>query len=470
MRPSRPIAGVTSMAIALLLALPGVAVGQAADVAYADGSATTLMRGGVPTLDAFSLTSGRRDPTAGTLTLEFEQVGGPGSLRIRTPSVPGSHAAAPRTPGGAAVTWARLHGRSGARAACMVAWADAPQGQVAGSFLCPRERQPKGARSRYSLTGTFTARVATEDGVTPDAVPPILPAGTPAELDGRTVTVSSVTDVQGACAAGRKRGVDRGACPARQLPLDAPLRVVVVSGCVDDGGEVIALRGRTGLSGVLYAGGPGSLEPLGLPLTMVDPAISTKGLPRVIDQGSCAEGHLVTTAAGPLVMWLPTDGGSPVAWTLDPVSLPPTAESLLPAPSGPPASAAPGIAPTTFRSGAADIVVDGAVSVAADDLVLVDGSFGEDATGQPLLHLAFASGNGSLTIDLPGADGSYAWDTGSGTGTQGVGYAVGETTMDPLLSACQVEVALTEAGGVSGSYVCLPPDGGSASGAFVANP
>ena len=71
---------------------------------------------------------------------------------------------------------------------------------------------------------------------------------------------------------------------------------------------------------------------------------------------------------------------------------------------------------------------------------------------------------------LPGVEGSFLWDPGAGSAAQGVGYTFGDATMDPLQSGCQVELSLTGTGGVSGSYVCMPPDGGSASGAFVANP
>ena len=53
---------------------------------------------------------------------------------------------------------------------------------------------------------------------------------------------------------------------------------------------------------------------------------------------------------------------------------------------------------------------------------------------------------------------------------EGVAITVGDATLDAGLTGCQVDVAPTEAGGVQGAYVCLPPQGGSASGAFVANP
>jgi hypothetical protein len=170
------------------------------------------------------------------------------------------------------------------------------------------------------------------------------------------------------------------------------------------------------------------------------------------------------------VVWLPSGGEPAVGWTLDPVALPPTAEAPGPEPSGPPASQAPAAASVMYTGGVADLLIDGPAPGSADDLVLTEGSYVSDGQGAAALHLAFASDAGSLVIDLPGPVGSFSWAAGTATPTQGVSATLGTAVLGATLTGCDVEVSPTESGGVQGSYACLPPDGGSLSGAFVANP
>ena len=106
----------------------------------------------------------------------------------------------------------------------------------------------------------------------------------------------------------------------------------------------------------------------------------------------------------------------------------------------------------------------------ADDLVLTEGTWLSDGAGATVLHLDFASDAGRLTIDLPALEGTWRWDAGAAAANQGIAITLGDATLDAGLAACDVDVAPTEAGGVQGSYVCLPQAGGSATGAFVATP
>ena len=162
-----------------------------------------------------------------------------------------------------------------------------------------------------------------------------------------------------------------------------------------------------------------------------------------------------------------------MGWTLDPVALPPTADVPVVEPSGPPTS--PGTdasfvpaAQIRYGSGAADVLHDGSEIAAADDLALTDGTFVSDGAGSVQLHLAFVSESGALTVDVPGADGSHEWAAGSPTA--GVSYTLGGVTVAVEENGCQVDVAPTELGGVAGTYLCMLAAGGTASGAFIANP
>lgn len=467
----RALAGVLLPAAALVLSLPGGATAQDAAVTYTDGSAQLLLRGGAPTLTTFTLVSGVRDPGTLSMTLDYRQLDGKGTLRIVTPNVPGTHAAAPRAPRAAAVIYKGVQGRAGARAACAITWADVTADRIVGSYVCPKERLPKGSKARYSAAGTFSARVVAPAGVPAiDPALPIYPPGSTLQANGQTITVDTVTEVPWVCVTGKAKGVDPAGCPAKQLPLAGRFTAVKLTACVSDAGDVLRLSDRTGYSQSLFSGSPETLLPLGVPATIVEPVTGDAQLPKVVNQGSCEEGVLVGSAEGPLVVWLPPQGAPAVAWTLDPVALPPTALAPDVTDGGTTASPDPAQQSVTFTSGAADLLVDGPISGAADDLVLSEGSYVVDAAGNHVLHLAYASDTGRLTIVLPALEGSFAWDPGQGTATQGVGYQTGMAILDEGLSGCQVEVAPTEAGGISGSYVCMPTEGGSATGAFVANP
>jgi hypothetical protein len=467
----RTLAGALLPATALLLALPGGGIAQDPAITYTEGSAQLLLRGGAPTLESFALVSGVRDPGTLSMTLEYRALDGQATLSIVTPNVAGTHAAAAKPPRAAAIRYADVQGRSGARAACTITWADLTADRVSGSYLCPKERLPKGRKTRYAAAGTFTARVTpTADGAVLDPTLPIYPAGTTLESNGQTLTVEAVTNVPQVCLVGRAKGTPRGDCSPKQLPLEGAFSAVALRACVSDSGDVLRLRERTGYSRSLFSGSPETLVPLNLPASVADPSVVTAALPKVVNQGSCVDGHLVGSAQGPLVVWLPPQGAPAVAWTLDPVAVPPTATAPDSGDNGATASPAAGPQSATYTSGIADVLIDGPVTGAADDLVLTEGSLVVDAAGTTVLHLAFASDGGTLSIVLPGAEGSFAWDPGQGTANQGIGYEVGVARLDAGLSGCQVEVAPTETGGVSGTYLCMPTSGGSATGAFVANP
>jgi hypothetical protein len=465
----RRAARVLLPAAALLLVLPGGGTAQDATVTYTDGSAQLVLRGGAPRLAAFTLVSGVRDPGTLSMRLDYREIDGKGTLRIVTPSVAGTHAAAPKPPRAAAVIHKGVLGRSGARAACTITWAEIGADRVSGSYLCPKERLPRGKRTPYAALGTFTARVAPDGAPVLDPAMPIHPAGTTLEANGQSVTVTGATDVSSVCLPGRAKGVAAAGCAAKRLPLEGGFTALALTVCVTDAGDPFKVQDRTGYNQALYSGTPERLVPLGTVATMV-PGMGPAPLPKVVNQGSCEDGSLIASAPGPLVVWLPPQGAPAMAWTLDPVALPPTAQMPGPDASGAPGSPGPDATSVTYTSGAADILVDGAVSAAVDDLVLTEGAHVVDAAGNHVLHLVFGSAAGTLTITLPGVDGSFAWDPGQGSATQGIGYQVGAATLDAGLSGCQVEVAPTETGGVSGTYLCMPTDGGSATGAFVANP
>ena len=120
--------------------------------------------------------------------------------------------------------------------------------------------------------------------------------------------------------------------------------------------------------------------------------------------------------------------------------------------------------------GAADVLSDGAQTVAADDLVLTEGTYVSDGQGASVLHLAFGSSSGTLTIDVPTIDGTWTWEPGDGVANQGVSFSLGDLGVDAGATGCEVDVAPTDLGGVQGSYLCTVIDGGTASGAFIANP
>jgi hypothetical protein len=225
----------------------------------------------------------------------------------------------------------------------------------------------------------------------------------------------------------------------------------------------------------MYGGAADAVLPIGWPVVVVDPAVTTKGFPRVINPGTCLDGHLTAGTQGPLVVWTPASGDAPVAWTLDPVALPPTMDAPGPQASGAPASPAPGgdvppSASVTYAGGAADVLSDGAQTVAADDLVLTEGTYLSDGQGASVLHLAFGSASGTLTIDAPTIDGTWTWEPGDGVANQGVSFTLGDLGVDAGATGCEVDVAPTDLGGVQGSYLCTVIDGGTASGAFIANP
>jgi hypothetical protein len=466
----RTLAGALVPATALLLTLPGSGIAQDAAVTYTEGSAQLLLRGAAPTLEAFTLVSGVRDPGTLSLTLEYAGVGGDATLRIVTPSVPGTHAASAKPPRSAAVIYRGVQGRSGARAACTITWAEIGVDRVAGSYLCPKERLPRGKRTPYAALGTFTARVALPVGAPVlDPAMPIHPLGSTLEANGQSVTLVAATDLASVCVPGRAKGVAAAGCPAKRLPLEGAFSALTLEVCVTDAGDPFKVQDRTGYNQALYSGTPEQLAPLTTVATIV-PGAAPAPLPKVVNQGVCKEGTLIAGTPGPLVVWLPPQGAPAMAWTLDPVALPPTAQTPGPDASGAPGSPGPDATSVTYTSGAADILVDGAVTASADDLVLTEGAYVVDASGNHVLNLVFGSASGTLTITLPTPVGSYAWDPGQATADQSVGYAIGEATLDAGLSGCQVEVVPTETGGVSGSYLCMPVEGGSATGAFVANP
>jgi len=474
MRTVRRATAMTLLGGTLLLPAQATTLAQDAETVYTDGAAQLLVRVGEPSIDTFSLVYGEQDATAGTMTLSFLGADGAATLSILTPDVAGSHAAAPRPPRGAAVTYRRVQGRSGARAACTVTWADLTPTLVSGSFLCPRERMPSGRKARYAVTGTFMARLAPEDGVSlPDL--PIHAAGTPVEVAGQTLTVLGSTDLAQVCVAGAEKGAARGPCPAKRLPVAGTFRAIAMTACVSDAGEPMRMVDRTGTSRVLSGGTPEAVLPIGLPVVVADPAVTTRGLPRTVNPGSCLDGHLVAGTQGPLVIWTPPNGEPAVAWTLDPVALPPTVDAPVVDPSAAPGSPVPvatlpPAASLTYASGAADVLHDGTELLAADDLMLTEGTYLSDGAGATVLHLAFASESGSLTIVVPGTDGTHTWEPGTAAANEGVAYAVGEEAVDAGLTGCQVDVVETDAGGVEGSWLCMLPTGGTGSGAFIANP
>ncbi len=474
MRTLRHATVTTLLGGALLLPSHGATLAQDAETVYTDGAAQLLVRVGEPSMNTFSLVYGEQDATAGTMTLSFLGADGEATLSLLTPNVAGSHAAEPKPPRGAAVTYRKVQGRSGARAACTVTWGDLSPTMVSGSFLCPRERMPTGRKARYAVTGTFVARVAPEDGVSTPGLP-IHPAGTPVEVAGQTLTVTGVTDLAAVCVAGTAKGADRGECPEKRLPVPGTFRAIAMTACVADESEAMRLLDRKGTSRILFGGTPEAVMPIGLPVAVADPAVTTRGLPRTVNPGSCLDGHLVAGTQGPLVVWTPPNGEPAVGWTLDPVALPPTAETPVVEPSGAPASPAPvatfpPAASVTYAGGAADVLHDGAELLAADDLVLTEGTYLSDGAGVTLLHLAFASASGSLTIDVPGTDGTYAWEAGAAIANEGMGYTIGAVVMDAGLTGCQVDVVPTGSGGVEGTWLCTLPTGGTGSGAFIANP
>jgi hypothetical protein len=113
---------------------------------------------------------------------------------------------------------------------------------------------------------------------------------------------------------------------------------------------------------------------------------------------------------------------------------------------------------------------DGDVSGTADDLTLGEGSLETRVDGTAQLHLRFASPAGStLAIDLPGT-GTHSVPAGSIGPELAVGYSVGGVTVEPGDAACTVDVAATETGGVTGTWVCDATGGGTGSGSFFANP
>ena len=276
---------------------------------YTDGAAQLLTRGGTQSRTTFVLSAGTRDATAGTLTLAYAQTDGAGTLEILTPNVAGTHAAAPTPPRGAAVTWKGVNGLSGARSACTVTWTELTPTSVSGTFLCPKERATTGKKARYSAVGTFSARIAPVDGTPADPAPmPIYAAGVPVTVAGQTLTAVAGTDVASVCVLGSTKGADRGACPAKQLPVAGGFRAVALNVCVADDGEAIRLIDKTGTSRILFGGAADAVLPIGLPVTVADPAVTTKGFPRVVNPGSCLDGHLVAGTQGPLVVWTPPNG------------------------------------------------------------------------------------------------------------------------------------------------------------------
>lgn len=471
MRTLRRAAGIVPLS-ALLLVLPAAGLAQDPVVTYTDGAAQVLVRGASPSLTTFALTSGVRDATAGTLTLAYAQTDGAATLEILTPNVAGTHAAPPTAPRAAAVTWSGINGQSGARSACTVTWSELSATSASGTLLCPKERQSTGKKARYSVVGTFAARVAPVDGAPEDpAAMPIYAAGVPVTVAGQTVAAAAAVDLASVCVLGSAKGADHGDCTRKQLPVDGTFRAVVLNVCVADDGEAIRLIDKTGTSRILFGGSAAATLAIGLPAVVTDPAVTTKGFPRVVNPGTCLDGHLVAGTQGPLVVWTPPNGAPPVAWTLDETALAHTADAPGPVASGDPGAGSPAPAQTiTYTTGFADTLVDGATSGSADDLELTEGTYLSDGNGATVLHLAFESAAASVVIDLPGTAGSYAWDAGAATANEGVAITLGDLTQDAGLSGCQVDVAATEAGGVQGSYVCLPPQGGSASGSFVANP
>lgn len=482
MRIPRPALALRSaLGAILLLSLPMPGLAQDGTLTYTDGEAQLLVRVGPASLDAFSFVSGARDATTGRMTLRYAQIDGRGTLTIMTPTVAGAHAAAPRPPRGAAVTFRRVRGMTGQRGACTIAWQDLSASMLSGSFACPRERAraPKGKRMvRAGVVGTFTARAVPQDGVVVEPVSlPILPLGTPVEVAGHTVTVTGTTDLAAVCVRGtaKRSRVSDVECPARHVPVAGTFRAVALSVCVAGDVEGLGVLDRAGYSRVLFSGTTAALLPLGMPAIAVDPAVTTRGLRRFVNPDGCTQGHLVAGTQGPLVVWLPSGGATPVGWTLDPTTLPPTADGSAVEPTSAPASPAPveSLAPagrTDLTSGAADALHDGAELVAVDDLVLTEGFVERDGTGGVRLHLDFASGSDTLTIMVPGAEGSFAWGAGAPEGGGAVAWRLGDVAVTAAESGCTVDVVPTAPGGVEGAWMCLPADRGSASGSFIANP
>ena len=472
--PRRRLLTALATVTVLVAALSGATAAQGDPVTYTDGTAQVLARVGPTWIEDLVLVEGAMDPVAGRLVLRYRQDGGKATLTIAAPNVPGVVAAQPKDTGGAAISYRKLHGASGATAACLVAWNVVTPTQIAGSFSCPNARTKPRKGARTNLVGTFDARAVPDDGVTAATPPfPIHPLGTTVEAEGQSLTPLTVTDLERVCVKGT--GGERADCAKDQVLLDGPFRAITLRACVSDGGEATRFTERTGVSRILFGGTPEAFGPIGLNAYTHDPAVTVKPLPRVLNPGSCADGYAIAGTRGPLLVWTPPNGAAPVAWTLDPVALPPTAEG--PGPDGGTATASPapdGVVPAgsaTWTGGFADLLSDGAEMLAADDLVLTEGTFLSDGQGASIVHLAFASPSGAaLTIDVPDRTGTFSWDAGAGTANTGVAWAIGGVTADAGLTGCTVDIGETDGGGLQGSYACTLEAGGTGSGAFAVTP
>jgi hypothetical protein len=321
-----------------------------------------------------------------------------------------------------------------------------------------------------SVAGSFVASADPGAGAGALDGVPVYPVGVPVEVSGQRLTPLSSTDIDGACA--RQKGGATEPCQPGTVPVEAPLRLVELEVCVTLDGQAARPVFKDGFGAQLFAGDALMPEALGVPLTVADPAVtSTPLVGTALDQGMCVTGHALAGSRGPLVLWFPPDGEPAVAWTLDPVALPPTADGPVAGPGTSPVPSAGPVAGTlTLTGGFADVTHDGDASGSADDLELTEGSLETRADGSAQLHLRFASPAGAtLAVDMPGV-GTHAVPAGSAGPDLAVGYSVGDATVAPGDAACTVDVAATEAGGVTGTWVCDLGTGGMGSGSFFANP
>jgi hypothetical protein len=320
--------------------------------------------------------------------------------------------------------------------------------------------------------GTFVVRTAPADGVTGSPLPIHAP-GVPLSVAGQTVTALGAVDLDAVCVRGAGR--QDAACPRGQVRVPGAFRAVRLSVCVAEDGVTTRIGDRHGSSRTLHAGTLDAPLPLGLPAGAPSGFAEARPIRRVVHPGDCEVGALVAGTQGPLVVWTPPDGAPAVAWTLDPLALPPTAAAPMPAvspaPEGP--STGPSAHPggrSAFSRGAADLLHDGAELLADDELLLTEGWLEHDGAGATRLHLAFESAAGMLAVEAATGEGTATWEAGTAGPGQGVGYRHGSVTVSVDETGCQVDVAGTEAGGVQGSYVCRLAGGGTASGSFIANP
>ena len=159
MRTLRRAAGITLLGAALLLALPGAGLAQDPAATYTDGAAQLLVRVGAP-IDrhVHAHRTGVRDATAGTLDARATcAADGAGTLSIVTPNVAGTHAAAPKPPRGAAVTYRKVHGPVRRARRMHVTWADLSPDDGQRQLPVPQgARCPPARKARYAVAGTFT--------------------------------------------------------------------------------------------------------------------------------------------------------------------------------------------------------------------------------------------------------------------------------------------------------------------------